>query len=228
MAYGYDAYVIAPEGPSASVNLLDHAKKFLNCLSNKCQESNESSRPIILVAHSLGGLVSKQAIILSRSSPEAHFRQLFESFRGIVFMGTPHKGSWMAGGAKLLAIAVDLVKSTNRSLLDVLKTDSQLLEAVHVQFLDIVRDLRDSGRRFDVTCFFEELPVPKLNKIVVPKESATIDGYPSFGIRSDHRDMVRFSSVDDDGFQSLVGELTRWSSRISKGNFHKTLPSFQH
>ncbi|KAL2121800.1 hypothetical protein VTJ04DRAFT_2255 [Mycothermus thermophilus] len=214
LAYGYDAYVIAPEGPSASVNLLDHAKKFLNRLSNKRQQNNESSRPIILVAHSLGGLVSKQAIILSRSSPEAHFRQLFESFRGIAFMGTPHKGSWMASGAKLLAITVDLVKSTNRSLLDVLKTDSQLLEAVHVQFLDIVRDIRDSGRRFDITCFFEELPVPKLNKIVVPKESATIDGYPSFGIHSDHRDMVRFSSVDDDGFQSLVGELTRWSSHI--------------
>ena len=74
-------------------------------------------------------------------------------------------GSWMAARAKLPASAVGIVKSTNKSLLKILKTDDQLLEAVQVGFLAMIRDLRENNRRLEVTCFFEELPLPVVGKL---------------------------------------------------------------
>ncbi|OAT05042.1 hypothetical protein BDBG_16392 [Blastomyces gilchristii SLH14081] len=64
----------------------------------------------------------------------------------------------------------------------------------------MIRELRESGRRLDVTCFFEELPLPVAGK-VVSKESATLEGYNSISIHANHSDMVKFSSADDNGFK---------------------------
>src|SRR5437667_5348153 len=85
---------------------------------NSC---DASSRPLIFVTHSLGGLVCKEAILLSRNNPEFHLRGIFDYTKGIVFMGTPHKGSWMADWTKIPATALGLVKSTNKSLLKILE-----------------------------------------------------------------------------------------------------------
>ena len=62
----------------------------------------------------------------------------------------------MADWAKIPAGALGLVKSANRSLLKVLETDDQLLEAIQVDFQSMVRELRENGRRVEVTCFFED------------------------------------------------------------------------
>lgn len=121
-------------------------------------------------------------------------------------MGTPHKGSWMANWARIPAGAFGLVKSANKSLLKVLETDDQLLEAIQVDFLSMVRELQENGRRVEVTCFFEELPLPVAGKIV-SRESATLEGYSSFSIHASHSDMVKFGSANETGFTRLLGEL---------------------
>ena len=212
LTYGYDAYVVR-KSVASSNQLIDHATNLLNDLTTERACSNASSRPLIFVTHSLGGLVCKKAILLSRNNPEAHLRDIFACTNGIVFMGTPHKGAWMAGWAKIQAEALGLVKSTNKSLLKILETDDQLLEAIQVDFWSMIRELRESGRRIEVTCFFEELPLPVVGK-VVSKESATLEGYNPISIHSNHRDMVKFSSAEDNGFKRLLGELIRWESQI--------------
>lgn len=212
LTYGYDAYIV--RNPVAGSNrLIDHAANFLNDLTTERARHNASSRALILVAHSLGGIVCKKTILLSRNNPEAHLRGLFNCTKGIVFMGTPHKGSWMADWAKIPAGALGLVKSANRSLLKVLETDDQLLEAIQVDFWSMVRELRENGRQVEVTCFFEELPLPVAGKIV-SKESATLEGYSSFSINANHSDMVKFGSANETGFRRLLGELERWEADI--------------
>lgn len=119
----------------------------------------------------------------------------------------------MADWAKIPAGALGLVKSANRSLLKVLETDDQLLEAIQVDFQSMVRELRENGRRVEVTCFFEELPLPVAGKIV-SKESATLEGYSSFSIHANHSDMVKFGSANETGFRRLLGELKRWEADI--------------
>ncbi|KAK3896424.1 hypothetical protein C8A05DRAFT_40045, partial [Staphylotrichum tortipilum] len=188
--------------------------------------NDASSRPLIFVAHSLGGLVCKKAVLLSRNNPEAHLRAIFDCIKGIIFMGTPHKGSWMADWAKIPASAVGLAKSVNKSLLGILETDDQLLESTQVEFWSMVRGLREGGRGFEVTCFFEELPLSVVGKVVVSKDSATLEGYASFSIHANHSDMVKFASAEENGLKRLLDEL-RWAMVIDADCPHRSLQSCQ-
>lgn len=220
LTYGYDAYV-AQYSVASSNRLIDHAANLLNDLTTDRASCDASSRPLIFVTHSLGGLVCKEAILLSRNNPEAHLREIFNYTKGIIFMGTPHSGSWVADWARMPASALGLVKSTNRSLLEILETDDQFLESIQVRFWSMIRELREAGRRLDVTCFFEELPLPIVGK-VVSKKSATLEGYSSFSIHANHRDIVKFGSVEDNGFKRLLGELLRWESQIRDSGTSQT------
>lgn len=212
LTYGYDAYILR-KGVAASNRLAHHAKNLLHDLTTDRDLNGASCRPLIFVAHSLGGLVCKKAILLSRNNPDVYLCGVFECTKGIIFVGTPHKGSWMANWAKIPASAVGFVKSTNTSLLGILQTDNELLNSIQDDFWSMIRELREGGRPFEVTCVFEELPLPLVGK-VVSNESATLEGYASFSIHADHRGMVRFSSAEDNGFKRLLGVLVRWRSQL--------------
>ena len=216
LTYGYDAYIVRG-GVAASNRLIDHATNLLNDLTTDRVCCKAPSRPIIFVAHSLGGLVCKQAILLSRNHPETHLRGIFHCTIGIIFMGTPHRGAWMAGWAKIPASALGLVKSVNKSLLEILQTDSQALELIQVSFWSMIRERQKANQPPDVTCFFEELPLVGVGK-VVSKESATLEGYNLISIHANHRDMVKFPSAEENGFKRLLGELVRWVSQVGKEN----------
>jgi hypothetical protein len=71
LTYGYDAYIVR-KGVAGLNRLIDHAANLLHDLTTDRSSSNASSRPLIFVAHSLGSLVCKKAILLSRNNPEAH------------------------------------------------------------------------------------------------------------------------------------------------------------
>ncbi|KAI0861761.1 hypothetical protein F4860DRAFT_474984 [Xylaria cubensis] len=208
LTYGYDAYVVRKS--VTSINTLnDHATNLLRDLVDNRESCDASSRRIIFVAHSLGGLICKETILQSRNNPETHLREIFHFAVGIVFMGTPHTGSWIADWANIPARSLGVLKSTNTTLLEVLKTDSQLLQSIQSRFLSMVRELRENNRPFEVTCFFEELPLGILDRVVVTKASATFEGYPLSSIHANHSDMVKFSSAEDNGFKRLSGDLLR-------------------
>lgn len=119
----------------------------------------------------------------------------------------------MADWAKIPASAFGFVKSTNVMLLDVEQRDNQLLGSVQVDFLAMIRQIREKGRGLEVTCFFEELPVLGVGTIV-SKESASFEGYAPRSIRANHRDMVKFASTEENGFKRLLGELARWTLEV--------------
>nr|AAS80314.1 SesB [Fusarium haematococcum] len=212
LTYGYDAYIMRKSVASTN-GLIDHAANLLNDLSTDRACSNASSRPLVFVAHSLGGLVCKEAILLSRNNPEPHLRGIFDCTKGIVFLGTPHRGSWMADWASIPASALGIVKSINNSLLEILETDNKYLQSVQDRFWSMVREQQNAGRDLGVMCFFEELPLSGVGK-VVSKDSATLESYSAISIHANHSNMVKFSSVDDNGFKRLLGELIRWESQI--------------
>ncbi|KAK4031660.1 kinesin light chain [Parachaetomium inaequale] len=212
LTYGYDAYVVRISVASAN-RLIDHATNLLTKLTTDRCLQNASSRPLIFVAHSLGGLVCKEAILLSRNNPESHLRGIFHCIKGVIFMGTPHRGSWMADWAKIPASAIGIVKSTNRSLLEILETNNQYLESIQFRFSAMLRQQRERGRLLEVTCFLEALPLPVAGQVVC-KESAILEGFTCITIHANHRNMVKFSSAEDSGFQMLLGELIRWESQV--------------
>ncbi|KAM0188812.1 hypothetical protein ACHAPA_006494 [Fusarium lateritium] len=208
MTFGYDAYTLRRQVASTN-RLEDHANSLLKDLSDVRWSTSSTTRRLIFVAHSFGGIVCKAAMIKSQTSPEPHFREIFDSITSIAFMGTPHRGSWLADWASIPAQVLGYVKSTNTSLLQVLNTDNEHLDHINVGFLEMLRALSKGGREIKITCFFEELPMPRCGRIV-NRESATFAGYQSVSIHGNHSDMVKFAFPEDNGFRRLLGELNRW------------------
>ena len=215
LTYGFNAYWLNKGTVLPSVNrLVDHATNFLLDLTNDRAACRRIARPLIIVAHSMGGLVCKQALLLSRNHSDVHFRDMFNSLKGIVFMGTPHRGSWMANWAATPVRALGIFRPTNKSLLEILETENQFLEAIQRDFLSMLRHQLEQGKAIEITCFFEELPTFE-SITVVRKESAILEGYGHYSIHATHADMVKFASAEETGFRRVSGELLRWQESIT-------------
>ena len=60
MTFGYDADVVGIVKTAGSNTLRDHGKSLANDIAIRRARSNSITRPLIFVAHSLGGLVLEQ------------------------------------------------------------------------------------------------------------------------------------------------------------------------
>ncbi|CCT63534.1 uncharacterized protein FFUJ_05326 [Fusarium fujikuroi IMI 58289] len=209
-------FVYVSKSVASSNRLIDHAINLLTDLTNDRRYRNASGRPLIFVVYSLGGLICKEAILLSRNNPNRSCQDFFIHIKGVVFIGMPHKGLWIADWSGIPARALGVVKSTNRSLLEVLETNNQYLESIYVRFLSMMREQCEAGRQLEVVCFFEELPLSTVGKVVL-KELATFEGYDLITIHANHADMVKFGSTEETGFKRVVGELTAWKSDLGRG-----------
>jgi protein SERAC1 len=90
-----------------------------------------------------------------------HLRKVLECTRGIIFLGTPHHGSGLAQWAEKLAQAIGLLKQTNQQILAVLESDSEVLARIQDSFHVLIRSrAQEKLPPVEVTCFFEELPLP--------------------------------------------------------------------
>lgn len=67
MTFGYDADVVSIVKTAGSNTLRDHGKSLANDLAFRRARSNSAMRPLIFVAHSLGGLVVEQVRQWSKS-----------------------------------------------------------------------------------------------------------------------------------------------------------------
>lgn len=207
LTFGYDSRLMRWSRGNTAVasGFHDHAAKLLEELHYNRESSGALSRPLVFVVHSMGGLLCKRAMLVSRNDPERH--DIFNSTLGIIFMGTPHCGSWMAKLGHVLASELTFIKPTNRILLASLRTDRDLIRWIQDDFDNMLLDLYKSRPSFEVVCFYEELGMP-IGGVVVSKESATLRGCPRYGIHANHRNMVRFASADDPGFQKVLRRLT--------------------
>ena len=109
-----------------------------------------------------------------------------------------HRGS---NKAKWASISVNLAKAVlkdeNDKLIQALKRGSEILERLQSDFSKITMDL-------SIYTFFEDLEYPGIGKIV-DNDSASL-GFPNErlgSIPANHRDMVKFRSREDVGYQRI-------------------------
>ncbi|OBT58021.1 hypothetical protein VE04_02531 [Pseudogymnoascus sp. 24MN13] len=200
MTYGYDADVIKIWGMAGGNNLRNHGKSLAFGVSDRRRECRE--RPIIFIAHSLGGLVCEQALLYCGEG-EKNLEKVFRSTRGIIFMGTPHAGSDLANWGYVLAALLSTVRNTNSAILDPLRQKSDVLTAIQQQFQQC---LRKPGVNIEIYCFFEEKAVVGVG-VIVPEYSATLSQYPNQSIAANHMDMTRFSGTKDEGYQKVLSRV---------------------
>ncbi|KAH6684640.1 hypothetical protein B0J14DRAFT_573294 [Halenospora varia] len=211
---GYDAAVLGWRSKISSNRIGDHSKNLLAALATHRDGDHSSDRPIIFVAHSLGGLVCEDALLSSKASPEEHLQKIINCTWGILFLGTPHSGSGFASAAGRLVPIIRPATRTNLQIVNVLRRDSEVLARIQHEFHSLLRSRSIEGcQPIKITCFYEEVPLTGIGE-VVPKHSAIIPGYTAIGIHKDHKEMARFAIEDDPGFISVVGELHRWVKEI--------------
>jgi hypothetical protein len=84
LTFGYDAYVMQKHGQMAQIDISHHGNDLLNALANERQQYALATRPIIFVAHSLGGLLCKDAIQKSESSGDKHLAAIARDAPGVL------------------------------------------------------------------------------------------------------------------------------------------------
>jgi len=103
---------------------------------------------------------------MAQQRPEKHLKNILNSTRGIVFLGTPHQGSALAHWAESVAKTIGLIKQTNPEILAVLKSESEVLERVQGSFHTMIRSRAQEGfPPIEITCFYEELPLPGIGDV---------------------------------------------------------------
>ena len=206
ITWNYDADIMRFFNKTGQNTILKHAENFLLDLAGERAEEDgiEPDRPIIFVGHSLGGLVIKQALITAREhehtmSEDDDYAKIIRNTVGIIFLGTPHKGSdqvkWDGVATNLAKV---LKKEHNDTIVNALSRGSSTLEGLQSSFAGI-------SDRFSYSTFSEEREYPGIGKIVddesailyLPKESRN-------SIPANHLGMSRFGSVSETGFKRVV------------------------
>uniref|UniRef100_Q07NT1 Uncharacterized protein n=1 Tax=Rhodopseudomonas palustris (strain BisA53) TaxID=316055 RepID=Q07NT1_RHOP5 len=103
---------------STGMAIPERAKNVVDSLANY----GLGSKPIIWIAHSLGGLLVKSMLRASSELNNPNWKRIVEQTRGVVFLGTPHTGASLG----TLASLVRTLTSANVSQLK--SNESHLLE----------------------------------------------------------------------------------------------------
>ena len=143
LTYGYDSHISHFfKGAVNQMTITQHGRQLLQRISNA--RSDCRGRPLIFVAHSLGGILVKEAIIASsRYTYQPDLKDLGESCYAVFFFGTPHLGADIAEWGLILRRIVNIVPlgfSTYDGILRGLVPDSENLSNIERDFNHILND----------------------------------------------------------------------------------------
>ncbi|EWY85755.1 hypothetical protein FOYG_12865 [Fusarium oxysporum NRRL 32931] len=226
LTFGYDTKITKyTSGPTNMNSIFSHGKDFLFSLGRM----RVPDRPLMFVAHSLGGILVKEMLALSSTSDGASLKGILECTAAIIFLGTPHRGSpeLSAIGEWARSILDSFRLQTNSMILDALGLKTTDLQRVHEAFCRLW-----SNHDFQVKTFQESLGLTGINlgvlgNKVVPHDSSLI-GDPkeeAETLQANHMEMSRFSSAEDPNFVKVGGEIRKRyrAIEIMQANHHRNL-----
>lgn len=157
--------------------------------------------PIVVVAHSMGGLVFKRAYIQGQLNEE--FQPIVASIKSVLFLSTPHRGTDLADTLNKI-LSSSIFGHSSREYINELAQNSPTIDELNESFRHYAGGLR-------IFSFYETLSTsigPKSVK-VLEKNSSTL-GYPnetSQPLNADHHEVCKFTSPEDANYQSVIGAL---------------------
>ncbi|KAM0322458.1 hypothetical protein ACHAQA_009527 [Verticillium albo-atrum] len=222
LVYGYNADVTSAKGSSPSENYMyEHAETLVASLTSYRSREGTSTRPIIWVVHSLGGILLKRALNYSNDlkdkNHEPH-RSVFVSTYGIIFLGTPHHGSSLASWGTTLqnmanATMPKKLFNTEGVLVKTLKKDSETLRDIGNHFLDIYQ-------RFQIHMAHENHKTDFIltKRLVVDSASANpkLPGVNYYGIEATHSGMCKFDGPTSPGYRIVSTAIHDWVLQAPK------------
>jgi len=200
MSFGYNA---SAAFGNTTATIIDHAKDLLTCLVDKREEEDEITRPIIFVGHSLGGIVIKQALFQAKIEPQ--YQAISEATVGIIFLGTPHRGSEKAAYGKVLAeVATKVMHNPSPALVNALQANSEAL-------MRLTTDFRFQLPKYRICSFYEMKPMGMFSSLIVEKHSALLDipGEDQIPVDANHKEICKFAHRNDAVYEKLFRRVRR-------------------
>ncbi|RYO85060.1 hypothetical protein DL766_005571 [Monosporascus sp. MC13-8B] len=154
-----------------------------------------------------------------RSSHQPQYLSIYASTKGIVFLGTPHRGSEAASWGVIASNTTKLaLQGPSERVLRGLKPNNELLENLRKTFLQMLED-----GHFNIHSFYETHPIMGmygLNSLIVPYSSALV-GHArkevSLGLPGNHSEICKFSGADDPGYKAVFGALQDYIRKAKAG-----------
>ena len=166
LTYGYDTNIRSRFGntPVNKKSVGDHGWDLLCTLADNRRDA--PSRPLVFVAHSLGGLLSKVALIKANEhgqlQSQAYLRSISQSTVGVLFFGTPHQGADPFNTAhRVLKSFAGLGVQYNDSVVQTLLQRGDYLKSIQDSFV-----ILSKHRRWTIFSFQEEFEDRLLGKKV--------------------------------------------------------------
>ena len=208
MTWGYDVTINHLISSSSKSSIYHHSETLLGDLASKRIDESEKETPIIFIAHSLGGIIVKDALQLS-AKDNSYLKEIAAATTGVMFLGTPHHGSKAASLGKLaFRIVQAFLQDPNTKILQGLEVNSEILERISRGFGQLLA----AADRIRVHSFREELNTHGM--MIVDSFSSTVGYFKETrgSLHANHKDMARFTSSDDIKFQRVTAVLKRWIS----------------
>ena len=209
LTFGYDSSLT---GPKSVLNILGFARSLLFEMRHSRGDSIESLRigdaPIIFVAHSMGGLVVKKAILMAQN--DNNYRDLAQAMSGIVFLSTPHRGSDLANTLNLM---LRLFFQPERSFIKELGPGSSAIEDINEQFRHVAQNLSIISFHESQSTYIGGKPFA-----IVTRDSAIL-GYANeepCELKADHHTICKFEDDQDPNFRIVRDTLKDLVEKFGK------------
>ncbi|KAL7956799.1 hypothetical protein V8C34DRAFT_325818 [Trichoderma compactum] len=167
--------------------------------------------PLIFVGHSFGGIVIKEAL----SSDPKDSQRIVEDTCGIIFLGTPHLGSPVAGFGATLAYLTGFLGS-NTGLLLLLRSNGEMLVNLSIKFQSCLeKKYQDLDKKTKIVSICEQKPTYLLNwlyaGLIVPLASATFgtNFMEVFKVDKDHSGLNKCPNSEDPLYKVLASQLNK-------------------
>ncbi|KAL1836434.1 hypothetical protein VTJ49DRAFT_5155 [Mycothermus thermophilus] len=192
-AFGYPAAATR----ESVLNIRDMAQSLLTAIHDSPLMRGGKKVPLIFVAHSMGGLVIKQAYLLGHREPA--FQSVVDRISSMFFLGTPHQGASIAQTLSRLTAAIG-----TRPFVDELFPESPLIQSLTEDFPRLCGDLQ-------LFSFFETQPMlVGLRRMLIVDKSSAVMNLPNERrtmLDANHRNVAMYSTRDDPSYVTVRNAL---------------------
>ncbi|KAK4205170.1 hypothetical protein QBC40DRAFT_325872 [Triangularia verruculosa] len=220
MTYGYDSFVLKiVKGRLVNdITISQHGQSLLQEVAR--ERWGDRARPLMFVAHSLGGLLVKAALnnaYLERENRQARdLHSVLDSTFAIIFLGTPHRGSanYADFGTQVARVAALVtMNGYNDRIISNLTPNNEILTNLRRNF-EITYEYLVQKHGFESSTFQEGqglTDVPRFRGKVVDGDSSELGHRHDrqHVLNRNHRDMCKFTSAEDPEYIKVQGEISR-------------------
>jgi len=183
-------------------------------IKRKLEACGVGERPIIWVAHSLGGLIAKR--MLSLSNVKTDCSNFLTSTKGLVFYAVPHLGSPIAtktGRARFVLFPSKEVSE--------IEQNSENLRKLHEEFSILAKSFQIDCLDFGESKPYK-IPYVKYRQLIVPPDSCNV-GYGRFLLLdTNHQDVCKpVSKVDPRYWEvsAMIRKVLQDNAKVQREDF---------